>query len=191
MKKKGPVGRALRLTLWGMAWERGARAFWPLVTLLAVGFAALALGVVAGLPDAVLPWMAGAWLLAVVVAAGVGGWRFRRVRRAEALARLDRTLPGRPLSALSDRAAIGGEGALWQAHLAQMEAAAAAARAVRPDADLARRDPYALRLAGLVALVMALVFGGAGQTGQGLRAIAATMSTPEGGGIVPSGPVWE
>ncbi|QBX36012.1 DUF4175 domain-containing protein [Paracoccus liaowanqingii] len=174
-----------------MAWERGARAFWPLVTLLAVGFAALALGAVAGLPDAVLLWVAGAWLLAVVAFAGLGGWRYRRVRQAEALARLDRTLPGRPLSALADRAAIGGEGALWQAHLAQMQAAALAARAVRPDADLARRDPYALRLAGMVALVMALVFGGAAQTGQGLRAIAATMTAPAPGEAVPTGPAWE
>ncbi|WP_168217513.1 DUF4175 family protein, partial [Paracoccus liaowanqingii] len=101
MKKTGPVARALRLTRWGMAWERGARAFWPLVTLLAVGFAALALGAVAGLPDPALPWVAGAWLLAVVAFAGLGGWRYRRVRQAEALARLDRTLPGRPLSALA------------------------------------------------------------------------------------------
>ncbi|WP_265500203.1 DUF4175 domain-containing protein [Paracoccus beibuensis] len=185
------VTRALRLTRWGMAWERAARAFWPLVTLLAVGFAALALGAVSAAPGAVLPWLAGLWLLAVVIAAGWGGWRFRRVRPSEALERLDRTLPGRPLSALRDRAAIGGEGALWQAHLAQMQDAALAARAVRPDADLARRDPYALRLAGMVALVMALIFGGAGQMGQGVRAIAATMTPPGAGVAVPSGPAWE
>lgn len=185
------VARALRLTRWGMAWERAARAFWPLGTLLAMGFAALALGAVAAAPAALLPSLAGLWLLAVVIAAGWGGWRFRRVRAPEALERLDRTLPGRPLTALRDRAAIGGEGALWQAHLAQMQDAARAARAVRPDADLARRDPYALRLAGMVALVMALIFGGAGQMGQGVRAIAATMTTPGAGVAVPSGPAWE
>lgn len=187
----GPVARALRLTRWGMAWERGARAFWPLATLLACGFAALALGLVAALPAPVLPWLAGLWLLAVVAAAILGGLRFRRVRPAEALDRLDRTLPGRPLSALSDRPAIGGEGALWQAHLAQMQAAALAARAVRPDADLARRDPYALRLAGALALAMALIFGGAGQMGQGISAIAATMTAPGTGPVAPGGPAWE
>lgn len=187
----GPVARALRLTRAGMAWERAARAFWPLTTLLFFGIAALWLGAVAALPQVLLPWLTGLWLLAVVIAAVRGGWRFRRVRRAEALARLDRTLPGRPLTALSDRAAIGGEGPLWQAHLAQMRDAALAARAVRPDADLARRDPFALRLAGLVALVMALIFGGAGQMGLGLRALAATMATPQPGAAPPQGPVWE
>nr|WP_318272825.1 DUF4175 family protein [Paracoccus saliphilus] len=186
-----PVARALRLTRWGMAWERGARAFWPLTTLLACGFAALALGLVAALPDPVLPWLTGLWLLAVVAAAILGGLRFRRVRPAEALDRLDRTLPGRPLSALSDRPAIGGGGALWQAHLAQMQAAAMAARAVPPDADLARRDPYALRLAGALALAMALIFGGAGQMGQGISAIAATMTAPATGPVAPGGPAWE
>ncbi|MGR3412020.1 MAG: DUF4175 domain-containing protein [Paracoccus sp. (in: a-proteobacteria)] len=191
MQKIPRVERALRLTRWGMAWERAARAFWPLLTLLAMGFAMLALGGVAALPGATLPWLAGLWLVAVVIAAGRGGWKFRRVRSHEALERLDRTLPGRPLTALGDRAAIGGEGALWQAHLAQMQQAARAARAVRPDADLARRDPYALRLAALVALVMALIFGGAGQMGQGVRAIAATMTAPGDDAGIPSGPAWE
>lgn len=189
--KNGRVARAIRLTRWGMLWERGARAFWPLATLTAFGVAALALGGVAAVPGGVLPWVAGLWLLAVVGAAGWGGWRFRRVRPSEAVARLDRTLPGRPLTALGDRAAIGGEGALWQAHLAQMRDAAMDARAVRPDADLARRDPYALRLAGLSALVMAIIFGGAGQMGQGVRAIAATMNAPVAGADAPTGPVWE
>lgn len=191
MKKNGPVGRALRLTRWGMVWERGARAFWPLATLLAVGFAALWLGVVASVPVVALPWGAGLWLLAVIAAAVRGGLRFRRVRAREALERLDRSLPGRPLTALTDRAAIGGEGALWQAHLAQMQQAAQAARAVPPHADLAPRDPYALRLAGMVALVMALLFGGSGQMGQGISAIAATVAAPGEGRAVASGPAWE
>ncbi|WP_410219460.1 DUF4175 domain-containing protein [Paracoccus sp. (in: a-proteobacteria)] len=187
----GSTGRALRLTRWGMAWERGAQAFWPLVTLLATGFASLALGLVAAVPDMLLPWLAGLWLLAVVAAAVLGGLRYRRVRPHEAVERLDRTLPGRPLSALGDRPAIGGEGPLWQAHLAQMQAAALSARAVRPDADLARRDPYALRLAGMVALTMALIFGGAGQMGQGIQAIAATMTVSATGPAAPTGPAWE
>lgn len=185
------VARALRLTRWGLLWERGARAFWPLATLLCAGFAVLWLGLAVALPPAALPWAAGMWLLAVVLAAGWGGWRFRRVRAAEVVLRLDRTLPGRPLTALADRAAIGGEGALWQAHLAQMARAAEAARAVPGRADLAPRDPYALRLAGMVALVMALIFGGPGQMGQGIQAIAATVAPPGGGVALPSGPSWE
>ncbi len=191
VKKTGPVARALHLTRWGMVWEQAARAFWPLATVLALVFAAFALGVVALVPGPVLPWLAGAVLLALIGAAIRGGMRFRRVRVTDAVDRLDRTLPGRPLAALTDSAAIGGEGALWQAHLAQMQARAALARPVRPDADLTRRDPFALRLAGLVALVMALIFGGAAQMGQGIEALAATVSRPVATDAVPTGPSWE
>lgn len=184
------VARALRLTRWGMVWERGARAFWPLVALLSAIFAVFALGGVAALPAATLPWLAGAAALAALVAAAWGGLRYRPVRPSEAVERLDRTLPGRPLAALGDSAALGGEGALWQAHLVQMRARTEAARAVRPDADLARRDPFALRLAAMVALAMALIFGGAAQMGQGFDAIAATMGRP-GADSGPTGPGWE
>ncbi|SEN29842.1 TIGR02302 family protein [Paracoccus alcaliphilus] len=190
--KMGPVSRALRLTLWGMRWEAAARAFWVLAALLGFVFAALALGIVAAVPDAVLPWLAGAVLLALVVAAVRGGLRYRPALADAAMERVDRTLPGRPLTALVDQAAIGGEGALWQAHLAQMRARAGAARPVAPDAELSRRDPFALRLVALVALVMALIFGGAGQMGQGVSAIAATFNRmPEMMTERPAGPGWE
>lgn len=186
------IARALRLTRWGLVWERGARAFWPLAALLACLFAAFALGGVAALPQPVLPWLAGLALLALLVAAIRGGLRYRRVHGTDAFERLDKTLPERPLTALADRAALGGEGALWQAHLAQMLVRAQAARAVPPHADLARRDPFALRLVSLVALVMALIFGGAAQMGQGVSAIAATVNRPLGGGDqTAEGPSWE
>lgn len=188
----GPVARALRLTLWGMRWEAVARAFWPLAVLLGFVVSALALGMVALVPDAALPWLAGLVLLLSVVAAVQGGLRYRPARAGGALERVDRSLAGRPLSALADQAAIGGEGALWQAHLGQMRARAAAARPVAPDAELARRDPFALRLAALVALVMALIFGGPAQMGQGVSALAASLSLPAGPGATqPGGPSWE
>ncbi|MBU3028977.1 DUF4175 domain-containing protein [Paracoccus sp. XHP0099] len=175
-----------------MVWERGARAFWPVATILACLFAAFALGIVAAVPPQALLWLAGMALVALIAAAIRGGLSYRRVRAVDAVERLDRTLPDRPLAALADRAAIGGEGALWQAHLAQMQARAAQARAVRPDAGLARRDPFALRLAGLVALAMALLFGGAAQMGQGVQAIAATVSRPLAGDTGTAvGPSWE
>ncbi|MGR3521426.1 MAG: DUF4175 family protein, partial [Paracoccus sp. (in: a-proteobacteria)] len=105
--KKGKIGRALRLTRWGMVWERGARAFWPLLALLAFLFAVLALGGVESLPTIALPWLGVAAMAALIVAAIVGGLRYRRVRESEALERLDRTLPGRPLAALGDHAVLG------------------------------------------------------------------------------------
>lgn len=190
-RKNTRLTRALRLTRWGMTWERGARAFWPLGAVLCLLFAAFALGGVLTVPPAALPWLAGLALILVIATAVRGGLRYRRVREIEAVERLDRTLPGRPLTALGDHAALGGEGALWRAHLAQMQARSRDARAVRPDAGLARRDPFALRLVSLVALVMALIFGGAAQMGKGVEAIAATVGRPLAGGSVASGPSWE
>lgn len=163
------IARVLRLTRIGMIWEQIARAFWPLAALLAMCFAALSFGLASALSPMALRWVAGAAVLALIAAAIWGGRRYRPVSRDAAMARVDDHLPGRPLSALQDSPAIGGDGALWQAHLAQMQTRADAARAVRPDADLKRRDPMALRLAAMVALVMALVFGGASDWAGGWR----------------------
>ncbi|MDO5704993.1 MAG: DUF4175 family protein, partial [Paracoccus sp. (in: a-proteobacteria)] len=183
----------LTLTRWGMIWERAAQAFWPLFVILSLIVAFLALGVVTAVPGPVLPWLFGAAMIAAIAAAVRGGLRYRHVSDAEAMARVDATLPGRPLTALADHAALGGEGALWRAHLAQMAARAAQARAVSPDAGLRHRDPTALRLAALVALVVAALFGGAGQFGQGLTAIAATLRLPDTrpGDTAPAAPSWE
>ena len=153
----------LRLTWAGLWAERLSRAFWPLWTVLLLALSALAFGA-----QDVLPLEA-AWGGLVAIALGTlwalisGFRRFRRPTRAEALARLDASLPGQPLSALSDDLAIGGNDpaalAVWQAHRARMAARAATARPVRPMLDLAPRDPFGLRFLALTALVMALMFG--------------------------------
>ena len=189
------VARAVALTGAGLWWERGAAAFWPAFAIFALGLAALALGVIAVLTPEWAVGVAGAWVLGLGLALGFGFWRFRRPSAVQAVARVDARLPGRPLATLADVPALIGDGAdaLWAAHLAQARAQAEAARAVAPDADLARRDPFALRLAGLLALAMAMLFGSGAHVGQGMDAIAATF---RGGPAVPSGPVvtgpgWE
>lgn len=153
------LARSLTLTRAGLWVERGARAFWPLATLVCLLIAAVSFGLDEGAPL----WARGAALAALLVALGWGLWRLRPPTEAEALARIDATLPGRPLSALADRQALGAEDAgsraLWAAHQARMADRARAARAVGPHPDLAPRDPYALRLVGVTALVMALLFG--------------------------------
>ena len=63
------------------------------------------------------------------------------------------------------------------AHLRRMAKAAQAARAPRPKPDLARRDPYALRLTALTALVVAVIFG----VPQRLLHPTEGRSTPRGG----------
>ncbi|MFD2440017.1 DUF4175 family protein [Paracoccus kondratievae] len=190
------IARAVALTRAGMWWEALAAAFWPLALIVALTLAALAFGVTDLFSSRALLWLIGFVALAVVAAAGWGIWRFRRPSAEAARLRVDLTLPGRPLSALRDRVAVGagdeGADALWRAHLARMRATALAARPVAPDARLRWRDPAGLRLAGMVALVMALIFAPAGQLGQGLAALGATFrpqlaERPE----TESAPSWE
>ena len=187
--------RAVGLTLAGMWWERLARAFWVPVTLAMLAAAALALGLVAALPPALLVWGTLAWALAFLVSALAGWRRFRRPTRNEALVRVDARLHGRPLSALGDRMALGGPEAesLWRAHVEAARRAAIRAQAVGPRAGLATRDPFALRLVGLTALAMALLFGGAGPVGQGLGALAASWAPAPRAPEEPmaTGPAWE
>ena len=179
----------LRLTWAGLWAERLIRAFWPLWSVLAATIAALALGLHDLLP------VEAAWAAAVMCVTGAGwtlvaGLRgFRRPTRDEALIRLDATLAGRPIAALSDTQAIGASDpasqAVWRAHLARMAARAAGARPVAPDMRLSRRDPYALRYAALTALITALAFGSL------WRVAAVADFGPGGASSLANGPVWE
>lgn len=180
----------LRLTWAGMVAERFTRAFWPVWTILIATLAALAFGGLDMLP------LEAAWAIAVLVAGGfvwalfTGIRRFRWPVRAEAMARLDATLPGRPLAALNDTQAIGaGDDAsvrVWQAHVARMAERAQQARTVEPDLRLSRRDPYALRYVALTAFVMAVIFGSLWRV-----ASVADLAQPGGGIASAAGPSWE
>ncbi|WP_136683491.1 DUF4175 domain-containing protein [Falsirhodobacter xinxiangensis] len=178
----------IRLTLGGLWAERLLRAFWPLITLAMATLAVLAFGLQDRMPLEAL-W---AWLVLTALGGGValvwGVRQFRRPRRADALARLDAALPGRPISALSDTQAIGvtdpASQAVWAAHRQRMAERATAAKAVRPDLQLASRDPFALRYLALTALVVALIFGS-------LWRVTSITGTPMGGAQVATGPTWE
>jgi uncharacterized protein (TIGR02302 family) len=178
--------RPLALTRAGMIAERGARAFWPLLSVSSLAIAAVSFGALDIAPLTV-------WSLTGIGAltAAVWGWRkFGMPTKADAVARLDATLQGRPISTLTDEIALGGQdassAALWQAHLARMAGRAMGARAPAPRANLAPRDPYALRLTALTALVMALVFGQSG------RLLNSETVTPMGGAAQAAiGPSWE
>lgn len=179
----------LRLTRAGMVAERLARAFWPLASLLLIVCALLAFGVHEMVPRG---WvLAGLGLSAVaaltVLVLGVRG--FHWPSRAEALARLDRTLPGRPIAALSDSQAIGAgdsaSEAVWRAHVTRMADRARAARAVSPDLRMSARDPYALRYVALTAFTVALIFGSL------WRVASVGEVAGQGGAALASGPAWE
>ncbi|TQS71458.1 TIGR02302 family protein [Rhodobacteraceae bacterium] len=182
--------RRIRLTRTGMVIERGLQSFWPALSLLAVGLAGLVSGVAAILPPSVLYTIAVMFTLAMLIMLGLGARRFRWPGQQAAIARLDATLAGRPLAALRDQMALGAEDpqsrALWQAHIAQMSARARRARVVRPNPDLARHDPYALRLTALTTFIVALVFGAPSRL-----LSPGDLPGPSGSAIAAMGPSWE
>lgn len=183
-----PLRWPLRLTQAGLFGERALRAFWPLASVFMLVCAALMLGLHDLVSTGAVWGVAGIALLSGLVALGYGLWTFRWPRRAEALARLDASLPGHPVSALLDAQAIGGSdpgsAALWQAHQARMARAAARAKAPPPDLRIAAADPFALRYVALVSLLMALVFGS-------LWRVSSLAAMAPGGEVGLAGPSWE
>ena len=178
----------LTLTWAGLLAERLVRSFWPLWTLMIAVAAALMMGVQDFVSYEVIIGGAIALGLGALALLVVGLSRFRWPHRSEAMSRLDAALPGRPLQALGDAQAIGrgdaASEALWQAHRARMERAAADARAPKPDLKVSRLDPFGLRYVALLGLVVALMFGSV------LR-IAAPVPLGPGGAALASGPTWE
>jgi uncharacterized protein (TIGR02302 family) len=187
-----PALRRLRLPLLltraGLLAEQVLRAFWPLISILMLLLAALMLGLHDFLSIEVVWGVGVLGLLALLVALGYGLRGFHWPDRALALARLDETLPGRPIAALLDEQAIGADdaasAAVWRAHQERMEGRAAKARAVAPDIRLARRDPYALRYVALLAFAVALLFGSVWRVG-------TVAGMGPGDTVVVGGPSWE
>lgn len=183
-----PARRAVILTHVALIAERMAGAFWPLWSVGLILAAALRFDAFAALD------LEFAYLLAVALAVGAlwGGAhalrRFRWPSRAEAEARLDATLPGRPLSAVADRQSVGASDPasrqMWAAHQARMAERLAAARPVRPDIRLARADRFALRYVSATAFVVAVLFG-VSERNAGLAPLFG------GGPAVAQGPFYE
>jgi uncharacterized protein (TIGR02302 family) len=187
-----PLRWPLRLTQAGLFGERALRAFWPLASVLMLVCAAVMLGL-HDLVSSGAVWLAmGIALLCCLAALIFATWSFRWPRRHEALARLDASLPGRPVTALLDAQAIGGadpgSAALWQAHQARMARAAAQAKAPAPDLRIAAADPFALRYVALVSLLIAMVFGSVWRVSS-LAAMAPGPGAGLGAGL--AGPSWE
>jgi uncharacterized protein (TIGR02302 family) len=160
----------LRLAQAVLAWEGFWPAFWPASATLLVFLVLAAFDL--------LPWLPGLAhaALLVVAAAGLswGGFMaWQAVRRPDPKAarrRLERDsgLAHRPLEVLQDRLAGTGDPlaqdpmtlALWELHRRRMAAAARSLRLAWPQAGLARRDPYALRVGLLLLLLIGVVAAG-------------------------------
>lgn len=183
------ITRAVRLTQAGMLAERLAQAFWLPVALALLAFTVLAFDLLALLPLRWTGWLVLAYGFLFAVALVIAFRRFRWPSRAEAVARLDRSLPGRPLAALADDPAIGADDpasmALWALHRGRMLGQAARARALGPRPNLPGRDPYALRLVALTGAALALIFG------QPTRmAEVGSLTAPAGAAIAPAWEGW-
>jgi len=109
-------------------------------------------------------------------------------RRAEAVARLDAADESglRPASGLEDRLALekpdAATAALWEAHRRRLGRALRNLRLPAPRADLARRDPYALRALALIAAVTAAVAAGSDRSAR----LAAAFDWRSGYGAAAS-----
>lgn len=186
-----PIKTALRRTWAGMLAEQVARCFWPVWALVLLLAAALGLGVQDAISPAAATGAALGFAVALLVALFMGVRRFDWPTRSDALHRLDASMPGRPLAALADSQAVGAadpaSAFVWQAHLRRMAEQVARARAVVPDLNLARFDPFALRYAALTGFVVAVAFGAPGRVSE-LPQIAQLPSRAE---AVALGPSWE
>ena len=185
-KLRWPLG----LTRLGMFAERITRAFWPLWSVFFIAAAALMFGLHDALPLEAVWTLAVVLTLAAVAALIWGVWHFRVPKPEEALDRLDRTLPGRPITALGDTQAVGSgdaaSQAVWRAHVARMADKVKDARAVEPDLRVAPRDPFALRYVAVLALAMAVLFGSVWRV-----ASVAEMTPGLDTEALATGPAWE
>lgn len=172
----------------GMVAEELVRAFWPLWTIAFLVLAPLMFGWQDWLP------LEAFWTFVVVSGLALLGalvWGIRRFRRpsvAEAVARVDATLEGRPIAAMSDAQAIGrgdpASEAVWKAHLARMEERSRGAKPVEPDLRISDRDPFGLRFMALIFFVAGLMFGSLLRVGSVGDAVSGTQT-------LATGPVWE
>ena len=178
----------LRLTQWGLFAEMSVRAFWPALSVVIAVIGLLMLGV----QDRV--GMETFWAMSAAAALGLAGaiWyaskRFALPTRDDALARLDATLPGRPIQALMDAQVIGegdaASAAVWKAHRQRMAARAGQAKAVPGDLRVSGHDPYGLRYMAALLFAVAVLFGSVWRVGTVAEAVP-------GGGDMLAGAVWE
>jgi uncharacterized protein (TIGR02302 family) len=182
--------RQIALTRLSLFAERSLQCFWPMLSLLALGYGLLRWGLFAPLGQTPLLAVVAGFVGAVLFLLTRGAERFVWPTRKAAIDRLDAALEGRPLGALSDRQAVGAGNAgseyVWAMHLKRMAEAARNARATEPRPHLSRRDPWALRLLALLVFVSAVVFV-SGKPGQSLIDGLQGLS-PD---VVAGGPAYE
>jgi uncharacterized protein (TIGR02302 family) len=189
------LGGRLRLAGAALLWERLWPSLWPAIGILGAFLALALFDLPARLPGvlhvALLVLVAAALVAALVPA--IRGFRLpdrgaerRRVEQASGLAH-------RPLTALEDRLSGSGDDpaalALWQAHRARMAAQLRSLRVGLPAAGLVRRDPFGLRAALALVLLIAAVDAGQDWSQRLLRSLSPSFE-PWSGGAQASLDIW-
>lgn len=172
----------------GLVAERTVHCFWPLWSAVFAILAPLFFGWHEALSLEAF-WALAVFAVLVLLATSIWGLRrFKWPTVAEATMRVDAAMPGRPIAAMADAQMIGrgdpASEAVWQAHVAQMEAASHKARPIEPDLRISDRDPFGLRFIALLFFVLAVMFGS-------FLRVSSVSDVALGGDSLATGPVWE
>ena len=184
------LAEPLRLTRIGMIGERATQAFWPFWSVCMLLVALVMLGVQDFISPRAAMLVAALFGLSAIWTLIYGLRLFRWPSQTEASARLDNSLQGHPISALSDTQVIGADDAaskaVWQAHLARMATQIKGAKPAPADLRVASKDPYAMRYVAVLALLVALLFGSISKV-----ASVGDIAMGQGGLTLATGPSWE
>ncbi|MDE2228557.1 MAG: TIGR02302 family protein [Alphaproteobacteria bacterium] len=189
------LGARLALARLALGWERIWPALWPAL-FVAGAFLALALfDVPARLPAWAAAALLGLFVAALIATLTLGVRDLRLPSHAAARRRLETAsgLAHRPLAALEDTLASAEDpasAALWHVHQARMAEAARALRVGSPRAGLLRRDPYALRVALSLALLLATIDAGADAPARIVRALNPELAFGGSGGAAVALDIW-
>src|SRR5215472_6229107 len=180
------LGWRLGLARLAILWEGFWPTLWPALAAIGIFLLLALFEIFDWLPG----WLHAAILALLAVGLVLGLYRAARLFRlpgtAAARRRIERAsgLEHRPLSALADRLAAGGDpatAALWARHRARMAEAATGLRIGVPAAGLAARDPYALRGALVLLLLIGIIGAGTQWDSRLWRAMTPSFhSTPAG-----------
>lgn len=192
-KSSDVLGRAARSTLsrkrlaaqLSLAVERFTPLIWPPLGLLLLAVAFSAAGGWSFLPGwlhlgiLIVIGMTITWFLVLAIR------RYQPASISDAEYRMETANPGhRPLTAVQDDLALGrGDAAardLWHAHRQRMAQQVAALRIPRPDPEMPKRDPWALRFAAVFLLALGLAIGGQDLKGNLLAAMSPQFASNTG-----------
>ncbi|HKR18798.1 MAG TPA: TIGR02302 family protein [Stellaceae bacterium] len=186
----------LLLARLALGWERIWPALWPTIFVVGVFLALALFGVPARLPDGAAAALLGLFVAALIVTLTRAARELRPPSRNAARRRLEiaSDLAHRPLATLEDTLASADDPAtvaLWRAHQSRMAAAARTLRIGVPRAGLVRRDPYALRIALGLLLLLGTIDAGSHAPARIARAFTPVMTLAgTGGGAAVALDIW-